>query len=49
VDGRFTPLAWDVAGAVSGALPLAGELVVHWQPTYGYGYDHSYCLLFAPA
>ena len=48
VDGRFTPLAWDVAGAVGRALPFAGELVVHWQPTYGYGYDHSYCLLFSP-
>lgn len=46
VEGRLTPLAWDVAGAVGRALPFAGELVVDWQPTYGYGYDHSYCLLF---
>jgi hypothetical protein len=21
---------------------------VQWEPTYGYGYDHSYCLLFSP-
>jgi hypothetical protein len=21
---------------------------VRWEPTYGYGYDHSYCLLFSP-
>jgi len=31
-------------------LPFAGEIAVRWEPTYGYGYDHSYCLLFsAPA
>jgi DNA modification methylase len=44
--GRVTTLAWDVARAVGGVLPFAGELVVRWRPTYAYGYDHSYCLLF---
>lgn len=42
-----SPLAWDVARAVGDVLPFCGEVVVRWQPTYGYGYDHSYCLLFS--
>ena len=45
--GRVTTLAWDIARAVGEILPFAGEIVVHWEPTYGYGYDHSYCLLFS--
>jgi DNA methylase len=44
--GRVTTLAWDIARAVGEILPFAGEIVVHWEPSYGYGYDHSYCLLF---
>lgn len=44
--GSVTPLAWDIAHAVSQVLLFQGEVVVHWEPTYGYGYDHSYCLLF---
>jgi DNA methylase len=46
VDDRVTTLAWDVARAVGDVLAFAGEVVVQWDPTYGYGYDHSYCLLF---
>jgi DNA methylase len=45
--GRVTTLAWDVARAVGEILPFAGEIVIHWEPTYAYGYDHSYCLLFS--
>jgi DNA methylase len=45
--GRVTTLAWDVARAVGEILPFAGEIVIEWEPTYGYGYDHSYCLLFS--
>jgi DNA modification methylase len=41
-----TPLAWDVARVVSEVLDFEGESVVCWEPTYGFGYDHSYCLLF---
>jgi hypothetical protein len=41
-----TTLAWDLAGAIGGVLRFEGEVVVAWEPTYGYGYDHSYCLLF---
>jgi hypothetical protein len=41
-----TPLAWDVAAAVSQVLRFEGEIVVCWDH-YGYGYDHSYCLVFS--
>lgn len=47
--GPVTPLAWDVARAVGEVLPFEGEVVVDWEPTYGYGYDHSYCLVFRAA
>jgi len=46
-DGAgVTPLAWDVAAAVSQVLHFEGEIVVCWDQ-YGYGYDHSYCLVFS--
>ncbi len=45
---RVDTLAWDIARAVGEVLPFAGEIAVRWEPTYGYGYDHSYCLLFSP-
>jgi hypothetical protein len=41
-----TTLAWDIAGEVAKELTFEGEVVVCWEPTYGYGYDHSYCLVF---
>ncbi len=41
----ITLLAWDVAAAVSRVLHFEGEVVVSWDK-YGYGYDHSYCLIF---
>jgi hypothetical protein len=40
-----TPLAWDVARAVGAVLSFEGEIVIGWDH-YGYGYDHSYCLVF---
>ncbi len=43
-DGPTT-LAWDVAKAVSQVLWFEGEIVIGWD-RYGYGYDHSYCLVF---
>ncbi|WP_115863552.1 DNA methyltransferase [Halorussus litoreus] len=55
-DGEVTTLAWDVADAVAESFRFEGEVVVGWegeeQPerdggSYGYGYDHSYCLVFA--
>ncbi|MBZ0189788.1 MAG: site-specific DNA-methyltransferase [Candidatus Obscuribacterales bacterium] len=45
-DGTLTTLAWDIARAVSSVLSFKGETIVTWQNTYGYGYDHSYCLVF---
>jgi tRNA G10 N-methylase Trm11 len=47
-DDHVDTLAWDIAHAAGEVLPFAGEIVVQWEPTYGYGYDHSYCLLFSP-
>ncbi len=44
--GHLTPLAWDVAQAIGEVLHFEGEIVIGWQPSYGYGYDHSYCLVF---
>ncbi len=46
-DGTTTTLAWDIAREVSDVLRFLGEVVVTWDDTYGYGYDHSYCLVFA--
>ncbi len=43
-DG-VTRLAWDIADVVSEVLHFEGEVVIGWD-TYGYGYDHSYCLVF---
>lgn len=54
-EGRVTPLAWDVAKRVSNVFHFDGEVVITWENNgagasrdgnYGYGYDHSYCLVF---
>jgi hypothetical protein len=45
-NGAVTTLAWDVARQVSQVLHFDGELVVCWD-RYGYGYNHSYCLVFS--
>jgi hypothetical protein len=44
--GAVTTLAWDIAATVGSVARFLGELVVAWELTYGYGYDHSYCLVF---
>ena len=44
-DG-VTTLAWDIADAVGQVLRFDTEVVVGWEEPYGYGYDHSYCLVF---
>jgi len=53
IDGVFTPLAWDIAQAIGSTLYFRQEIVIHWQsnavPTYGFGYDHSYALIFQNA
>lgn len=55
-EGAVTTLAWDVASEVAERFRFDGEVVVTWETddsardheegTYGYGYDHSYCLVF---
>jgi len=55
-DGTVTTLAWDLADEVADRYRFEGEIVVTWnaddssrdhgEGTYGYGYDHSYCLVF---
>jgi hypothetical protein len=53
--GDVTTLAWDVADAVAESFHFEGEVMVGWEGeeqderdvgSYGYGYDHSYCLVF---
>jgi len=46
IGGMLTPLAWDVAEQIGRVLHFDGEVVVCWD-RYGYGYDHSYCLVFS--
>jgi len=49
-----TPLAWDVAKVISEVFTFEKEIVICWNKTdnnsdeynYGFGYDHSYCLVF---
>ncbi len=53
-EGRVTTLAWDVADRLSNHYTFDGEQVVVWEGSgdatdgrYGYGFDHSYCLVFS--
>jgi len=55
-EGDVSTPAWDVADAVGNVLRFDGEIVVAWEGgaderegTFGYGYDHSYCLVFEKA
>lgn len=55
-QNTVTTLAWDVADRVSTIFDFDGEVVITWtpeesgsptdKPSFGYGYDHSYCLIF---
>jgi DNA modification methylase len=45
-QGHVTTLAWDIAHEVSKVLHFEGEIMVGWD-RYGYGYNHSYCLVFS--
>ena len=50
-----TTLAWDIGKEISKILNFEGEIIVNWTSNntekadgfYGYGYDHSYCLVFS--
>ena len=44
--GEVTTLAWDVAKSVGGVLRFEGEVVASW-PGCGYGFDHTYGLVFS--
>ena len=44
--GEVTTLAWDIAREVSKILHFEGETIICWDH-YGYGYNHSYCLVFS--
>jgi hypothetical protein len=46
INGSVTTLAWDVAQEISRVMHFEGEVVICWDK-YGYGYDHSYCLLYS--
>jgi len=49
-----TTLAWDIGKEISKIFHFEGEVIIGWKTkgtckgkgTYGYGYDHSYCLVF---
>jgi len=43
---QVTTLAWDIAREVSRLLHFEGETIICWDK-YGYGYNHSYCLVFS--
>lgn len=51
-QGENTMLAWDIAKSVSYVLKFQKEIIVCWHKEdnslneYGFGYDHSYCLVF---
>jgi DNA modification methylase len=47
-SGQVTTLAWDIARQVSLLFHFEGETIVCWD-RYGYGYNHSYCLVFSKA
>jgi len=53
IDDELTPLAWDVAKSVSEVLSFQKEIIINWKneniPAYGFGYDHSYALIFQNA
>lgn len=45
-ENQVTTLAWDIGQEISKVLRFEGEVIVCWDQ-YGFGYDHSYCLIFS--
>lgn len=45
---HVTTLAWDIGREVSKSLLFEGETMIAWD-RYGYGYNHSYVLVFSKA
>jgi DNA modification methylase len=53
-EGVLTTLAWDIARSVSDVLAFKKEIIINWESEkdfnkYGFGFDHSYCLIFQNA
>lgn len=54
-DFQVTTLAWDIARRLRNFLRLEREVIIAWEGDekkndrgiYGYGYDHSYLLVFS--
>lgn len=46
-DAPATALAFDIAAVLSEVMIFEGETIILWEPTYGFGYDHSYALLYS--
>lgn len=44
-EGVVTPLAWDLGRALGDVFSFEGEIVICWD-RYGFGYEHSYCLVY---
>jgi DNA modification methylase len=45
-ENQVTTLAWDIGQEISQILRFDGEVIVCWDK-YGFGYDHSYCLVYS--
>ena len=45
-NAGVTTLAWDIARLFMSEFVFIKEKIIHWSDGYGYGYDHSYCLIF---
>ncbi|MFW9930269.1 MAG: DNA methyltransferase, partial [Candidatus Thorarchaeota archaeon] len=50
---KITTLAWDIAKEITKIFTFKGETILCWRDplkdineSYGYGYSHSYALLF---
>jgi DNA modification methylase len=46
VENQVTTLAWDIGREISKVLHFEGEVIVCWDQS-GFGYDHSYGLIFS--
>ena len=46
VKNQVTTLAWDIGQEISKVMHFEGEVIICWDKN-GFGYDHSYCLLFS--
>ncbi|MCE7734447.1 MAG: methyltransferase domain-containing protein [Candidatus Heimdallarchaeota archaeon] len=53
-DETITTLAWDIAKRIGRVMKMEKEVIIQWinqenvgaESVYGYGYDHSYLLIF---